>query len=699
LRPRVVLATTDAACRAQVTEACAAGGFELEEPPDSASMIVSLGSSPGDLAVVDVSHSLEDGLRLCDEIRGSRGGAFVPVVIIVEAKGIDQARHGYTRHASDFIAKPIDGQLLAQRFRYLWRNAQAYEAARGDTVRLERLQRIVQLGSWTKNLHSGSFHCDRELCRILAMDVSEVEHCDKMLSRVHPEDRQRVAVAMANRRPHRLDYRIVVELNGQERTRTVRQESWLVQESLNGDVQLLGTVLDITELKNAQQESARLAYADVLTGLPNRAFLKTHLEFVLARARRTGRPFAVLAIDLDFFKRVNDTLGHQAGDAYLTEVAKRITGAVRATDVVAAVSENTVVRLGGDEFLAVLTDLRNPEDAAIAARRIIDSVSQPLELNGTTTFPSCSLGIAVYPASGETAEVLFQRADVALYHAKDQGRGIFCFFEQSLSVQANYRMELDRGLRAALANDLLVLHYQPKFHLATKQVTGVEALARWPTADGEFIPPDQFIPIAEDAGLIIEIGHWALRTACRQAKEWNASLARELPVAVNVSGRQLWDQAFEGCVRQVLEETGMPPHLLELELTESAVMKDMKASAARLRQLTSLGVRLSLDDFGTGYSSLAYLTHFPVHTLKIDRSFVTELGEPGSVGRSIVSAILALSRALSLKVVAEGIETAEQADILGDYGCDQGQGYFFARPMPAEALKPWLIEHEKRTGG
>ncbi len=655
-------------------------------------------------AIVDLATFPSWGLEACAVLRDTLAGQNIPVVVIVRGDNRKALREAYDRGAMDFVIPPLDTAALGERLRFVLRSAQKMTDAHQSRRRLARVQRVAHLGSWVRDLATGSFSADAEVLQIFELDAEDpagTDLLDRIEARVDLGDREKFSTAMRSGRPHKMDYRVSIAHNGQDTvTRTVQQEAWLTQDEANGDVRLIGTALDVTELKDTQARVARMAYVDSLTGLPNRAFLHAHMQLVLAHARRNKHQFAVMMLDLDMFKRINDTLGHAGGDVLLTAVAKRVAEAVRASDVVVRpgprdvsvtvpANENTVARLGGDEFTVLLNEISHPEDAAVVARRILESVGQPLDIQGTRIFPACSIGIAVYPDNGDTPEQLLKQADTALYHVKEQGRRSFHFFSEALTQRAHQRLKIEVGLREALAESKFTLHFQPRVRLGSHKITGVEALVRWPAADQNSFTPDEFVPIAEDIGLGSVLGQWVLRAACAQAAAWQRVFAVPLPVAVNVSARQLNDPHFESIVAEALTETGLSPALLELEVTEVAMLKDVTASAAILTRIKARGVSLAIDDFGTGYSSLSVLTRLPVDTLKIDRTFVRELGAAGA-GDTVVMAILALAKALSLRVVAEGVETTAHAEALMGHGCDEGQGYLYAPPMPAEACEAWI---------
>jgi len=451
---------------------------------------------------------------------------------------------------------------------------------------------------------------------------------------------------------------------------------------------MIGVSVDISERKALEEQLLHQAFHDALTGLPNRNLFLDRTRHALALSGRFGQMVAVLFIDLDNFKIVNDSLGHAIGDQLLIVTGERITSCLRDGD--------TAARLGGDEFAILLENLSSIEDARSVARRLLDVLQRPLHLDGHEMFVTPSIGIAVGSTDSDLAEDLLRDADVAMYTAKRNGRARFEIFEPEMGSIARQRMELEHDLRRALDRDDLELHYQPVVSLCDGSLTGFEALLRWQHPTRGWISPTVFVPVAEETGLIVPVGSWALREACRQLVAWQqqSSVAREISVSVNLSGRQFKEPGLVDEVAMILDETGLAPERLNLEITETIMMADEAGTSAILRQFEQLGVTLAIDDFGTGYSSLGTLRNFPVNTLKIDRSFVDGLGAE-SDDSVIVAGVVGLAHGLGLRVVAEGVETPDQLARLRELGCDLGQGYHFSRPLPAAAVMALLAAHDR----
>jgi diguanylate cyclase (GGDEF)-like protein len=434
---------------------------------------------------------------------------------------------------------------------------------------------------------------------------------------------------------------------------------------------------DVSAARSMTLKMSRLAHYDGLTDLPNRVLLYDRLNESIALSTRHHRKLSVLFLDLDRFKHINDSLGHVVGDRLLQSVARRLFTCVRSSD--------TVSRQGGDEFVVLLWEVRNSQHAAVTAEKILQALRVPHSIDGHELHVTASIGIVAYPDDGPDAETLMKNADAAMYHAKESGRDGYKFFKPEMNLRAIERQSLEADLRHAIERQELLLHYQPKVDLATGAIIGVEALIRWRHPQRGIVPPAQFIEIAEDCGLIVPVGRWVLREACRQARAWQVAGLPPLGMAINISSVELRVADFAAGVRAILAETGLEPPSLELELTETFLMQDSRSTADVLKVLKDIGVLLALDDFGTGYSSLSYLKRFPIDALKIDRSFVHNL-TTAEDDAGIVTAVIGMGKSLHMRVVAEGVETREQREFLQEHGCSQGQGYYFGRPVPALEL-------------
>lgn len=519
--------------------------------------------------------------------------------------------------------------------------------------------------------------------KITGYPLSEI-HADprRWINMIHHEDRQRVKAARRLAAEGRYDevFR-VVRPDGS--IRWVHDRAFPVHDVEGRVYRIAGIAEDITERKHAEEQLMKLAHYDVLTSLPNRVLFYDRLKQALAQAKRNQWIVGVMFIDVDRFKNVNDTMGHAVGDRLLQQVSERLKGTIRAGD--------TVGRLGGDEFAVVLSNLASAQDANLVAQKMMACFTEPFRLEGSDVYVTASIGITLYPDDSTEQDILIRNADAAMYKAKEIGRDTYQFYTPEMNTRALEALGMENALRRALDRDEYLLYYQPKVGIVTGEITGLEALIRWRHPERGLVSPGEFMPVLEETGLIVPVGQWVLNAVCRQIKEWEAAGLQPVPVAVNLSARQFTSRDLGTSIKRTLEENQIDPGLIELEITESSLMVNTEEAVRTLEYLSGLGVLLSIDDFGTGYSSLSYLKRFPLDSLKIDRSFIRDVTTDGD-DATITRAVISMAHSLGLKVVAEGVETEPQLAFLTEYGCDQIQGYFFARPLPADDCGTWLRE-------
>jgi diguanylate cyclase (GGDEF)-like protein len=451
---------------------------------------------------------------------------------------------------------------------------------------------------------------------------------------------------------------------------------------------------DITERKRWDERIRYLAYCDSLTDLPNRQAFKEQVAKAIITSKRYSRIGAVLYLDLDEFKRINDTLGHDIGDMLLQNITKRLVEQVRISDtvgrpVVGDIMDRKIARMGGDEFTVLLDEIEKPDDAAVVAKRVQSVIASSYNLNGHDVYVTPSIGIALFPRDGQDVEELLKNADTAMYHAKAVGKNNFQFYTEQMNALASTRLKLEGKLRRALVLEEMELYYQPQIDMHTGEMISAEALLRWNQPELGMIPPEEFIPIAEETGMIIELGEWVLNEACRQNKAWQDAGYQQIRVAINLSSMQFIQRDLSEKVNNSLKNSKLDAKFLELEITESILMRNVNETIATLNDFKTMGISISVDDFGTGYSSLSYLKRFPLNALKIDRSFVRDIPQSQD-DVTITSAIIAMAHRLSLGVVAEGVETDRQVDFLKQQGCEMAQGFFFSRPLPASEFETML---------
>lgn len=695
----ILVVDDDATIRVMVHEALGKFGFDVITANNGAAALSILQSKRPDLIILDVVMPEMDGFTVCTELRRLPVARHTPVLMMTGLDDVESIHRAYEAGATDFITKPINYAILGHRLHYMLRAKSTLDHLRNSERRLTNAQRIARLGHWAWDSKSHRLEISPESYRIFGLHATKLGASpESFLDWVHPDDRERVSESfmqvIQEKTCTSLEHRVQLP-GGVEHT--VHQELE-VSKDQSGNIRLSGTIQDITERKTAENRLFQMTYFDSLTGLPNRRYLKEHLVHLLEHAKHEGGLIAVLSLDLDNFKRVNDTLGHKVGDRLLDAVANRLRLYTRRSDYVSrprsATNDSyfdtgTVARLGGDEFVVVLAGIADADNVAVVARRVRESIAQPFDIDGEQIFITASIGIVAYPDNGEDAETLLQHAGAALHDAKDRGRDNCQPFCEALNERAVTRLFIEKGLRKAIERDELLVHYQPKVDICTGVTLGMEALVRWNHPDLGIVPPTQFIPIAEERDLIAPIGEWVLRQACRQTRSWQEEGLAPLRVSINLSPKQFKQESLVQTVKTVLADTRLDPSLLELEVTESVLMDDIESALSTMKALQAVGVQLSIDDFGTGYSSLSYLKRFPIDTLKIDRTFIRDISH-NQDDAAIVVAIIGLAHNLHLRVVAEGAEDREQLDFLRRHGCDQVQGFFFSHPLPEEEFARWV---------
>ena len=645
------------------------------------------------MVMLDVDMPEMSGYQVCTALR-LKADPLLPIVMVTGLDDISSVEAAYHSGATDFIAKPFNWALIGHRVKYLMRSRDAslaLRAANANNAAILRALPDLLLEVDGDGLQI-AFHSSRT-----DLLVEPVEHnIGRTIAEVLPPQASRVIMAALQTAKE------TGTSTGQQYELKLDHGSFWFElsivriEAVQGETpNFIILSRDITERKDAEKKITQLAMFDSLTGLPNRQSFLSRVARETRRAERNGSSFAVLFMDLDGFKNINDTLGHEAGDQALKWAADRLREGVRPSDLVArqdqpALADVEIARLGGDEFTALIVDITCAEDAHVVARRILEMIRRPFTLLGREINLSTSIGIAVFRDDGDDALTLLKHADTAMYHAKESGRDNYRFYNAALTEQVIKRMALEREMRAALEHGELNLHYQPQFDAQSGRICGVEALIRWQHPVRGMVAPGEFIAAAEQSGLIIPIGQWVLATACADAARWQQA-GYPVRVAVNLSPAQFKDLHLVQRVMDSLNTSGLAPALLELELTEGVVMQDTATTQQTLLAFKALGVQVTLDDFGTGYSSLSYLKRMPLSCLKIDQSFVA--GLPGDAkDQAIVKAILAVALGLGLRVVAEGIETREQSQILQQMGCHALQGHYFSRPMPTAEINALLAD-------
>jgi len=706
-RQHVLVVDDDLIAREVVRDALEESGFDVSVAENGERGLEQFERENPDLILLDVEMPALNGFDTCRRLRALPGGENLPVIMMTGRDDNEAVELAFGVEATDFVVKPFNLLVLIQRIRYLLRAAKTLIELEQGQQRLLSAQKMANLGYWDWDLVSDSLLLSAEAYKILGYPVGVLKNIADYSNVIYEKDRPRVLAELGEKRPMReawlLEYRVVTA-DGEIRTiKSTGETTFAISD--HSPTWLMGTLQDITEQRRSEETIRRMAFYDDVTGLHNRVAFMEELNLLINLHRRLETPLAVLYLDLDDFKRVNDSLGHHVGDALLKEFATRLNNGLRVSDLQARHKGSTAfARLGGDEFTVLLSGLKHQTDAAIVARRIQESLSSSFtvpasakaaETKSHEVYVGASIGIAVYPNDGDDAGELLKNADTAMYAAKRAGKATYRFYVDEMNDRALANLAMETQLRGAMDRNELTLCYQPQIDLASGEIVGVEALARWENPELGNISPGDFIPLAEDTGQIITLGTWVLETACKQLKQWQGDGLHDLKVAVNVSGLQFRQDKFEDLVANILDATGLEAKGLELELTESMLMRDVDQSIDTMHALKAMGVAISIDDFGTGYSSLSYLRRFPIDTLKIDRSFVNGLGaDANSTG--ITNAIIAMAHNLGFTVVAEGIEDQDQLALLQAKRCEIGQGFLFSKPVLGEKIPELVTSLDRR---
>jgi predicted signal transduction protein with EAL and GGDEF domain/DNA-binding response OmpR family regulator len=698
--PEVLLVDDDEVNLLMTALALRDRGFVITEAASGERALELLAEWTPDIIVLDALMPGLDGFDTCRAIRAMTGYENMPVLMLTGLDDDASISRAYRAGATDFFVKATQWSLLAGRLHYLLRASRTRIELERNRAKLARAQDLARMGSFDWRRSEGGLAMSPEGLRVFGHGPNERASLRSLLRMVPRDDRRGLMRLLHEVLRHSsvLATDVPIELfDG--RTRIIHVEAEPEFNEHGHSIGYTGIVQDVTDRRIAEDKIRHLANFDALTGLPNRRQLIWRAERALEQARRLQHQFALLLIDLDRFKIVNDTLGHAAGDELLMEVARRLRGCVRHSDQVmegaleVAGSRShraleAVGRLGGDEFVALLPEVSDDGDAELVSQRILDVMREPIFVSGQECFVTASVGVAIYPRDGGTVADLMRNSDVAMYSVKNAGRNASAIYSVALAGRGREKLQLESALHKAIERNELVLHYQPKIDVRSARMVGAEALMRW-NREGRLVPPGDFIPLAEETGLIVPLSEWALREAARQAKLWQLNFGFSDSIAVNLPSHLFSRSDLIEHIHQCVTYFGVPHRVIMLEITETNLMKDLQDVIPALHRLNEIGVEIAIDDFGTGYSSLAYLTTLPISELKIDRSFVRDLGiTPQS--SAVVTAIIALARSLGLRVIAEGVETLRQMEVLHRLGCGVMQGFLFSRPIPADDLESWL---------
>ncbi len=704
-RPMVLLVDDDVSSLIMAEGPLEDAGIQVVQANDGVEAIAQFKKHQPDLVIMDAVMPNMDGFEAIAQIRQTELGSHVPILMTTGLDDLDSITRAYDEGATDFLTKPINFFILPYRVQYMLRSKDTADELRSSQSRLDNAQRIARLGHWEWDIASDTATWSLEIARMFGFDNRLLYgSMESLFSKVDPscrkEVRQNTELAVESANSITLEF----DIFGRHESdiRFVRLEAEPKLDSNGNCTHMLGTVQDITESAHAQKHIHDLAYYDLVTGLPNRAQLRENLSQILHWSERQENQFALLFLDLDHFKQVNDSLGHDAGDELLKQVSERLAAVLRESDTLSfpegehadnSESNDTVARIGGDEFVVLLGCINRPEDAARVAERIAESVREPYLLADVEVTVTTTIGISVYPEDGRDSESLMKHADVAMYHAKENGRNGYQFYSTDIHEHALSRFSMERELKHAITEQGLTLLYQPKLDVLTGRTVGVESLVRWNHPERGEIAPADFIPLAEETGLIMPLGRWVLNEAARQVQEWKTQGLGVFSIAVNCSPVQFTQGNMIRDIEDAIINNNIDPNLLEIELTENLFLHNIENGIELLNNLKELGVQIALDGFGTGISSLSYLKRLPVDKIKIDRTFVKELHHDKG-DEAIVSAIVTLGHRLNLSIVAEGIENLEQLNILRKLNCNEVQGYYFSYPLSHSDFTQWLEDQE-----
>lgn len=681
--PLMLVVDDDVVIRSMLKKALQNQGYDVVEAPNGSEGVELFRKLHPDIVLLDVLMPMMDGFEACTAMRKLDPERTVPIIMLTGLDDVTSVDRSFDAGATDFITKPINWSLFSQRVRYSLRTRDMDFELRKNQLRIRHALQVARLGYWDWDVRNDHFYMPPGVLEMLGINANiEKFGFAELLPLVVAEDRDRVKQVFmeARNKGQRFEIRHRI-LTSTQSERYVFQQAEVVVDNDGRTRYVMGTIQDVTAMQRAEDMILHQAFHDQLTDLPNQVLLGDRLSHALKVAEHSGSKVSVLVIDIDRFLLVNESLGHDAGNMLLVLFAEFLQRYVQEGD--------TISRIGGNEFAILLESLPGIEQLQILIRNIRQALHEKaFELLGEKVHLSVSMGVALFPDDGSDAEQLIKAANAAMRKAKALGGNQECFYTSDMNRRVHDRLRMENDLRTAIDNNALELHYQPQVNTSTRKIVGMEALVRWHHPEHGLIPPIRFIPLAEETGLIRQLGSWVLEEAIRQTAHW-ASMGYVLRVGINLSARQFAQDDLINQVPELLRKYKLDAKCIDLEITETIAMQDADNSIRKLHQLKELGVNLSMDDFGTGYSSLSYLHQFPLDVLKIDRSFVMDIGKEGGTG-AIAKAVIAMAHSMNLEVIAEGVETEVQYDFLENHGCQMIQGYLISKPVPAEQFEKLL---------
>ncbi|MDH3689840.1 MAG: EAL domain-containing protein [Gammaproteobacteria bacterium] len=706
----VLVVDDDVSLRLIIRSTLEPGGFTVVEADNGQVALTVFNKVRPDIVLMDIMMPEMDGFAACKALRDLPSGWHVPIVMMTGLDDTESIERSYEAGATDFVTKPINYLLLSHRMNYVLRAKRTADHLRRSQTRLSNAQRIARIGHWEWDAQSQAVHCSNGIREIFGVaNVDPFLGIENYLARVHPDDRELARHKIERGIKEGRHYSLPIRISRPDGSERIVYQETEFNVSRDGEISgAISTVQDITEQKHSEEKVRYLSHYDSLTGLPNRVLFSENLKRAVANGSRYQRSVVVLLLDLDNFRRINQTLGFHAGDEVLKEVAERLSSFTRAGDVVsrdagldittpdACEDEEVVARFGGDEFVILLSEIARVEDAVFVAKRIRKAFALPFNVEGSEVYLTVSIGISAYPVDGLDAGILLKHAQVAVNHAKKKGPSQYQFYKQSLDAWARRRLSIETQLRKAIEKEEFEVYYQPRLNIQQDKVVAMEALVRWRHPERGLVWPAEFISIAEETGVILPLGEWVLHRACAETMRLHKMGLNELIVSVNLSAAQFRQKRPVQHLTRILTNVAIDPCFVELELTEGLLLEDRSTSLNTLAELREFGLSIAVDDFGTGYSSLSYLKRLPVNALKIDQSFVQGV-DTDKRDAAITEAIIRLAHSLELKLIAEGVERPGQLTFLHARSCDEVQGYLICQPLTAERFAEWVSSESCKT--